>query len=299
MLKIEGLIAAPYTPFDNKGELNTSIIPMYANYLKKCGVSGVFANGTTGEGASLTIEERKTNAEAWIKHKSPNFKIMIHVGHNSLKTSQQLAEHAETIEADGIGAMSAYFYKPESVSALVALNKELAASAPSMPYFYYHIPSMTGVNFPMIDFLKHADNQIPNFVGIKYTHEDLMDMKLCMEYGDGKYSILHGRDEILLSGLILGVKGAIGSTYNYITPLFLRIIKAFGRQDFTLANELQIKAMKIVEVLLKFGGGTRAGKSIMRLIGVDLGQPRLPLSPLSTEEEIQLGKDLEALRFRE
>ena len=67
----------------------------------------------------------------------------------------------------------------------------------------------------MRDFLKAADGKIPNLAGIKYTHYDLMDLQLCMQVANGKYTLLYGRDQWLLSAIALGVHGAVGSTYNF------------------------------------------------------------------------------------
>ena len=61
------------------------------------------------------------------------------------------------------------------------------AAAPGLPYFYYHLPTVTGANFPMIDFLQCAEGRNPYLAGIKFTHENLMDMKLYLEYADKKY----------------------------------------------------------------------------------------------------------------
>lgn len=297
MNKIEGLIAATYTPFDEQGNVNIGLIAPYADYLKKSGVRGVFVNGTTGEGPSLSREERLACAEAWVAQKSADFKVLIHVGHNSITESKMLAGQAEKIGADGIGTMATSFFKPGDISALVTYNEQIAAEAPALPYYYYHIPGMTGVHFPMIDFLQSAQERIPNLAGIKYSHGDLMDMKLCLEYADRQFEVLHGTDEILICGLALGVRGAIGSTYNYMAPLFVQLIQAFDRQDLVRADELQYKAIKIIHLLIKGGGAIKAGRSFMRHIGLEMGNPRLPVLGLNTSEEAQLFRELDALQF--
>ncbi|MGI9543761.1 MAG: dihydrodipicolinate synthase family protein, partial [Cyclobacteriaceae bacterium] len=227
------------------------------------------------------------------------FKVIIHVGHNSIKTAQELAKHALRIGANSIGAIAPIFFKPENLDALVRYNALIAESAPDLPYFYYHLPAMSGVNFPMIEFLKAADEKISNLAGIKFTHNDFMDMKLCLDYADKKYTILQGHDEMLLSGLVLGIQAAIGSTYNYMAPLYLKMIEAFRGSDLELANGLQLTTAKIIRVLINYGGGVKAGKSIMRLAGLDCGPPRLPVKSLKPSEERQLQMELEALRFQD
>ena len=84
---------------------------------------------------------------------------------------------------------------------------QTASRARELSYYYYHIPSISGVYFHMIDFLKEADSKIPNLAGLKYTYEDFMDIQLCKEFKDGKYDILYGRDETLLCALALGFRG--------------------------------------------------------------------------------------------
>lgn len=297
MKKLEGLIAAAYTPFDRQGHLNTSIVPHYADYLKRCGVRGVFVNGTTGESTSLTEEERIRHAGEWVRHKNPDFKVIIHVGHNSVEVAKNLASHAQHIGADGLGAMAPDFLKTENIEALVAFNAAIAAAAPELPYYYYHMPAMTGAHYNMIDFIPLAEKSIPNFAGIKFTHEDLMDMKLCLEYGGGKYDILHGRDEILTCGLALGAVGGIGSTYSYLGPLFNRIIEAFRASNIQEADKLQFEAIRLIKVLHQYGGAVKAGKSFMRMVGLDLGKPRLPVIPLTEQRESALRLDLENAAF--
>jgi N-acetylneuraminate lyase len=299
MEKIEGLVAAVYTPFDASGALNTSIVSLYAQYLKDCGVRGVFVNGTTGEGLSLTSEERMACAEAWVRQKNDRFTVIIHVGHNSVEESKRLAAHAQSVKADAIGAMAPDFLKTENIEALVAFNATIAASAPELPYYYYHMPAMTGAHYNMIDFLPLAEKSIPNFAGIKFTHEDLMDMKLCLEYSNRKYDILHGRDEILICGLALGARGAIGSTYNYIAPLFTRILESYKRDDLQEADSLQLLAIKIIKVLHAYGGALKSGKYFMQFLGMDLGSPRLPITELSASQVRNLREELENLRFFE
>jgi len=241
------------------------------------------------------VKERLTAAEVWTSQKSSKFKVLIHVGHGSLKETLRLAKHAAKIGADGLGSMAPVFFKPSTLSELVEYNALIAQAAPKLPYYFYHIPSMTGVYFPMIDFLKLADNKIPNLAGLKFTYENFMDLKLCLEYKNKKYTILQGRDEILIAGMALGVTGAIGSTYNYMAPLFIKIMKAFKKGDLKLANELQFKAIQRIQILIKYGGGVKAGKAFMRRVGLDFGQPRMPVVGLTQKEEEALNRDLEKL----
>ena len=142
---IKGIIAAPFTPMNEVGEINPSIISDYAHKLKKDGLSGVFVCGTTGEGMSMTLEERKEIAEEWVKYQENDFKVIVHVGTTSFKQSQELARHAQKIGAYGTSIMGPIFLKPTNIEPLVDFCASVACAAPNIPFFYYHIPIISGI----------------------------------------------------------------------------------------------------------------------------------------------------------
>ena len=111
MEKIFGLIDAPFTPFDADGNVNFDPIPAYATMLAANGLTGVFINGSSGEGYMLTSEERMALAEKWMESVPEGFKVIVHVGSCCLRESVRLAAHAQQIGAWGIGAMAPPFPK--------------------------------------------------------------------------------------------------------------------------------------------------------------------------------------------
>lgn len=294
--QLTGLIAAPHTPFRPNGEIAYDIIPLQARLLAHNGVAGAFICGTTGEGASLTSDERRRVVEAWVAARPASLAIIVHVGHLSLGEASAYARHAQECGADAIASIAPSFFKPPGLSELVAWCAQVARSAPALPFYYYHMPLMTGINLLATDFLNAVHDQIPNLAGIKFTHENLMDFARSTEVAGGKYTLLFGRDEILLSGLILGAKGAVGSTYNYAAPLYHRLLAEFARRDLEAARRSQSQSMEFVDVLHRYGG-MAAGKSAMRFVGVDCGAVRLPLRPLTSKEEENLRIDLEKVGF--
>ena len=294
--KLEGLIAAPFTPMTADGALNMSAVKPYADLLAASGVKGVFICGTTGESASLTTDERKAVAEAWVAAAAGRLKIIVHVGSNCAADAIALARHAEQSGADAIGAMAPYFFKPQTAAELVAWFTPIANSN-SLPFYYYNMPSMSGVSVPVAEFLALGGKAMPTLAGVKFTHNNLMEMSQCLMLDGGRYEVLHGYDEILLCGLSLGATAAVGSTYNYAAKVYNRLIEAFRAGDIAAAAALQQYSVKIVEVIIKHGGGVRGGKAIMRLMGVDCGSCRLPLAPFTEAEYTELKAELEAIDF--
>jgi N-acetylneuraminate lyase len=275
--KITGLIAAPFTPMNEDGSLNTGMIPHYVAKLKNDRLSGVFICGTTGEGMLMTPEERMQVAEKWIPEQTEKFKVIVHVGTTSGKQSQKLAKHAEQNGAYAVGCMGPLFLPPTGVDELIGFCAEVASGSPNLPFYYYHIPSISGVKVSMVEFIQKAKEQIPNLAGIKFTDNNFMDMQQCLRLESGRWDILHGYDEQLLAGLAFGAKGAVGSTYNFMAPLYYGIIKDFENGDLDAAREKQALSVRVVNVLNKYGGAIAAGKALMKHVGVDCGPCRLPL----------------------
>lgn len=176
--------------------------------------------------------------------------------------------------------------------------KEIASVVPDMPFYYYHIPVLTGVGFPMYDLLQAIDGMIPNFAGVKYTHEDFMDFLSCLHYKNGKYDMVWGRDENMLPALSIGTKASIGSTYNYAAPLYHRLIDAFEAGDLVSAQQLQQQSIDMIRLLGKYGG-IATGKAYMKLIGLDCGTFRLPVKNMDATAFDQFKKDVAALSFEQ
>ena len=296
----EGLIAAPFTPFNAKGELNLSLIPDYYRFLKSNGVTGAFICGSTGEGVSLTLAEKKVVAEAWAacSNHDQDFRVMMFLGGTCIADCIDLAKHAYEIGLYAVSFTAPFYFKPANADMLAQSCKAIADQIPDMPFYYYHIPVLTGVNIAMIDLLKAVDGQIPNFAGIKYTHEDFMDFQSCMTFKNGYYDMMWGRDENMLSALALGTKASIGSTFNYLAPLYLSLMDAFNANDLKKAAELQQKSIDFIRFLGKYGG-ISVGKAYMKMAGLDCGEFRLPVKNMSLQDFEAFKLDVNGLDFNQ
>jgi N-acetylneuraminate lyase len=294
-MKFNGLIAAAFSPFNADGSLAPEKIPAMTRYYIEKELGGIFVCGSTGECSSLCFDERITLAESFINEAAGRIPVIVHVGSNSVQESARLAAHAQASGAEAIAAFSPSYFKPSDINALVASMAEIAAAAPELPFFFYHIPSMTGVNFRMIDFLPKAVAEIPSFAGLKYTHEDLMDYQLCVDYSS-VLQIMAGRDESMLAGLALGADAAVGSTYNYAPRIYQNVIAEFEKGNLKGARQWQRKSQLMVTLLQKYASST--SKDLMKLAGVDCGPVRLPCTNNSPTQLEELEKDLDRLELR-
>lgn len=297
--RLEGMVAASFTPMTPSGELNLDAIAPYADLMARSGVTGVFVCGTTGEAASLTTTERKQVLSRWIKEAKGRFKVIAHVGGNCQLDAVELARHAAENGAWGIGAIAPNFFKPATVEELIRFFKPIAAAAPEIPFYYYNMPAMTGVDLSVVRFLQEGKKEIPNLAGTKFTHNNLMEMAQCLNLDNGAFEVLHGYDEILTCGTALGAIAGVGSTYNYIPSVYAGIFEAMKKNDLATARALQKKSVEVVEVIIKYGGGVRGGKAIMNLIGIACGECRPPIASFTHEEYNSLKEDLNKIGFFE
>lgn len=294
---ITGLVAATHTPFHSDGSLNLAVVEKQAAHLQQTGVGAAFIGGTTGESHSLSLNERRALTQRWMEVTAgTSLKVVVHVGANCLGDVADLAAQAQALKVDAISALAPSYFKPRSVAALVDCCAQITAAAPELPFFLYDIPSFTGISLSMPDFLTLGTEKLPTLAGIKFTNPDGMMFQQCLHHSEGAFSILWGTDECLIAGLALGATGAVGSTYNFAAPIYQRIIKAFAQNDFTTARLEQKRSVELVARLASVGY-MGAAKSVMKMLGVDVGPARLPHTPLDTAQEKALQADLEQMGF--
>lgn len=298
MQPVEGIYAATFTPFKQDYSIHLDRIETYAEKLIQSKVDGIFINGTTGEFASLTLDERKQLTERWKEVVGEQIQVIVHVGGTCISDCQELARHAGETGVNGISAVAPYYFKPESMDELVTSIEMIASSAPEQPFYYYHIPPFTGVSFSMTDFLLQAGERVPNLHGVKFSSTNLTDAHGCLSIKEKPYTVFFGVDEILLSAMSIGIKAAVGSTYNFSMPVYQKMIEAFKQNDLDQANEYQVHITNMIRVIQQYGG-LRALKAVMKVSGFDCGPFRHPVNTLNQEELSQLQKDLDSIGFFE
>jgi N-acetylneuraminate lyase len=294
---LTGLAAAVHTPFHADGSLRLDAVEAQAAHLQAHGIGLAFVGGTTGEGPSLSLEERTALARRWLEVvRGTSLGVVVHVGSNCLADARALAAQAEGLGALAVCAFAPSYFKPRDVEALVACCADVASAAPRTPFYFYDIPALTGVLLSMPDFLEQAAGRIPTLAGLKFTSPDLMAYQRCLRAGDGAFDVPWGNDETLLAALALGARGAVGSTYNFTAPLYHRMLRAFAAGDLAAARTEQVRSAEIVRLLSGYGY-MGAAKAVMTMLGVDVGLARLPNSSLSAAQADELRGRLESLGF--
>ena len=296
--KLTGLVAAAHTPFTADGALNLEVVEKQAGHLAANHIGFVFINGTTGESHSLTLDERRRLAQRWMEvARGSKLEVIVHVGSNCIADARELASHAQKLGARAVSALSPSYFKPRSADILIECCAQIASAAPDLPFYFYDIPVFTGVSLPMPDLLARGREKIPNLAGIKWTNPDCYSYQLC-RHVPGDFDLPWGNDEYLLAALALGAVGAVGSTYNFAAPVYLRLMEHFASGNLDAARAEQFRSCQIVQTLAGFGF-MGAAKATMKMLGVDVGPARLPNANLDGAEIAQLRGKLESLGFFE
>jgi N-acetylneuraminate lyase len=285
------ILPAAFTPMYEDGSVNYLRIEALYQRCIQSGFKGIFLNGTTGECMSLSLDERQKLVEAWMdcrkQNNDPDFKIFVHIGSSNLYEAAQMAEHAQAQGANGIAMVPTFYFRPKTLEDLVEQCKFVAAAAPGVSFYYYNIPSLTGVNFPMISFMEAAIKQIPTFAGLKNSFHDLIDYQQCIHFAKDDYAMYWGSDEVFMMVYAAGNRHYVGSTYNFMSGIYSKMLDAYHACNLGKLTTLEGEANAIYKILNDYNS-LIAGKEVMRHIGIDCGPVRKPLKNFKAADSTSL-----------
>jgi len=296
-MKLHGLIAATHTPFHTDGTIAPESVSGYVEFLLKRKMDGLYVNGSTGEGISMSVDERKTMLDVFFQEVNGRVPVVAQVGANSLADAAALTAHAETVGVAAVSACAPSYFKVSSASTLVYCMTDIAAAAPKTPFYYYHIPRFTGVAIDMSRFLAEAQRKIPTFAGMKYTDMKVHEFQEIFEYDSRRLNVLWGTDEMLLSALAAGAQGAVGSTYPLCSTIFRNVLDAWERHDIETARLWQRRSWEYVKILNRYGNLLAGQRILMREFGIETGPCRLPLESMTEENGQKMIADLRNIGY--
>ncbi|MEH6681489.1 MAG: dihydrodipicolinate synthase family protein [Sediminicola sp.] len=295
-IDINGLIVAGFSPFHADGSINIAPIPKLVDNLITLGANGFYLMGSTGEGVSMTVDQRKQVTEAYTNAIAKRVTVIVNVSHTSYEVSADLTRHAIEMGADAVSATLPSYYTISTLDQLVYAVQKIADCQDRIPFLYYHIPGKTGLNFKMHRFLERISDKLPQLGGIKYTSGTIDDFMLCKQLFGNEYKMFFGVDELFLPALAMGADAFIGSTYNFMFPLYKDILHHYGNGNQKEAINSYFEAVQIIDAFLQYDG-LAAQKAIMKMLGHDFGGTKSPVLSLTKKEYVSLGTKLEKLNY--
>lgn len=296
-IPVPAILNAPFTPFHaGNFSVNTAPIPALARNAAAHGVNVVWAGGGMGQFETMTVAERTEVFQAWVREgKANGIYVIAHVGTNIRADAVALARAAAEAGADAIASVPEYYEATGSVQAVVDWLAPIAAAAPSLPFFYYHIPGETRTNIAMADFLRVAPAQIPTLAGVKYVSQDPADFLNCTTTLGGRFAMLWA-PEPKLTSLALDSQGAVLAE-DFYAQTYIKMSAAFASGDMAGARREQMWKESVMAVFRRYGGGFAERYVYPEWAGVDLGPPRPPGLPLAQSSVDSMLSELKALDF--
>lgn len=292
-IKFKGIMPALVSPLNEDGSVREKVLRGLINWLLEAGCTGFYICGATGEGTVMKIESRKVIAEITVDEVNGRGSVIDHVGAVDLRTALELARHASDLGVDAISSVPPFFYgyaEKEMIQYYQALS-----DASNVPLLMYASP-LSGVSVTADMVCKMLN--IKNMTGLKWTSSNYYEMRKIKELNGGDINVINGPDESLLCGLIMGADGGIGSTYNTMPKVFVRLFTSFSSGDIKDAQEAQFKANRLISILLKHGV-LNGVKDMLEMIGFDVGYCTYPLKRFTSAEQELFRAELKALRFEE
>jgi N-acetylneuraminate lyase len=285
-----GVIPALLTPFTYQDHVDTTALCDLTEYLLNSGMDGVYLCGSTGEGLLMTEEERCLVAETVIEQVGGRVPVIVHVGAPATSVSERLARHARQAGADAVASVPPFYYAVGQTE--IETHYRRIAQAAGIPLYLYNIPSATQVSLEarlICDLVRDGVAR-----GLKYTSYDQLNFREILESCGEEINVFTGPDEMLLPFLLMGAHGGIGTTYNLMPELFVELYAAWAVGELPRAQQAQYQIDRAILVIRKYGV-VPAVKAAMRLRGIDCGNPRAPLLPLSAEQVERLACELEGV----
>lgn len=284
---VEGIVTALITPFDDSGALKEEAIRSLIRFQLEKGVHGFLPCGTTGQGALMTLDERKRVAELVVEETKHKIPVIVQVGTPATQTTITLAKHAADIGAEAIACVTPYYYQPDEEGLI--RHYETIAKAVSLPVLVYNIPRHTGVNIKPEALLKLA--KMNAIVGVKDSTRDFLQLLETVEILPKDFVVLDGTEGYVLPALIMGAKGAVSALANALPELFTDLYREFKKGDLERAKTIQFKLKKVKRLTEQ--PNLAPIFEILKERGINCGNPRNPLRAMTKDERLQM---LEGLR---
>lgn len=275
--KFKNVTVALNTPFDSKEDIDLKATKKVVRYFCNKGIKSLYVCGSTGEGFLLNEEERKKVVEAAVEEAGNEMNIIVHVGTASTKLSADLAKHAEKVGAAATSAVPCVYYHLGEES--VYRHWTRITEAADLPFFIYNIPQLTSFTLSMPLFNRMLENE--RVAGVKCSSEPVHDILRYKQAGGKNFIVFNGPDEQYLAGRMMGADAGIGGTYGAMPELYLKMDELIKRKEYEKATMLQGTITPFIYRLCSFGSLYGAVKTLLRMDGCDIGDPRLPFLPVS------------------
>jgi 4-hydroxy-tetrahydrodipicolinate synthase len=280
--QFSGIIPPVITCFDEEGRINEAAQREVIRFQAKH-VNGFYPCGTYGSGPLMTVEERKRVAKIVVEEKG-SCDVIVHVGAINTHQSVELAEHAQSIGADAVGAIPPYYYKYTSEQLLDHYRALIRAV--DIPVFLYNNPGLSGnpISAEMLATL--ADEGL---AGVKDSAFDLVSFYMYLiKVRKPDFIFIIGTEAIAAAALDAGANGVISGLANVFPEFMASFYRTWQEGNPRKTGEHQLKVVK-ARSILKYGPTLTMTYAVLKMRGINAGHPRVPYQdiPASLYEQAE------------
>ena len=268
----KGTATALITPFTENGVDFASLDALLDDQVKN-GVNALVILGTTGEPATMSLDEKKSVIEFTVKKLKGKLPIIVGTGANSTKAAVEMSVLAEKMGADALLVVTPYYNKATQ-QGLIA-HYTAIADAVNLPIICYNVPGRTGVNLLPATFAKIAEHK--NIAAIKEASGNMEQIEEAIRLSKGKADVYSGDDGITVPVMAMGGIGVISVASNVAPKFTSDMTSAMLAGDIAKAAEMQLKMLPFVKALFSEVNPIPVKKAA-QLKGLCNGILRLPLT---------------------
>lgn len=291
-LKLGGAMTALITPMNSAGEVDLEALERLVRWQVESGIDGLVPCGTTGEGATLTCDERQRVIECVCRAADGRVPVVAGCGTNDTRTTLEGARGARSAGADALLVVSPYYNKPNRSGMIEHYSR--VAGETELPVVVYNVPGRTGQNLGVDLMLELA--AIPGVVAVKEAAGDLEQVGALLERRAPGFQILSGDDSLMLPALALGADGLISVVSNEAPAAMAAMIAAGRGGDFARARELHFRLLPLMRANFIESNPVPV-KTAMALMGFCEEVLRAPLGPPTARTREILREALAAARI--
>lgn len=273
------------TPFEESGEINYKELEKFIEFQIEEKVDSVVVCGTTGESATMSVDERKSVIKFVVEKVNKRIPVIAGTGSNNTIEAVNMTKYAENIGVDGALVVTPYYNKTTQKG--LVKHYERIAQNTNLPIILYNVPSRTGINIEPETCLELS--KIKNIVAIKEASGNISQVaqiaKLCKE----DLQIYSGNDDQIIPILSLGGIGVISVLSNIKPKYTHNMIQNYFNGNTEKAKEMQIKSLELINCLFCEVNPIPV-KAALNQIGFNFGIPRLPLIELSEINALKMKK---------
>ncbi len=275
-----GSLVAIVTPMSDDGNIDYSAFKKLIDWHVESGTKGIVVAGTTGESATLTVDEHTALIEAAVAHAAGRVPIIAGTGANSTTEAIELSSHAKRVGASYSLSVVPYYNKPSQEG--LYLHFRTIAEAVDIPLILYNVPSRTVADLANETVFRLAE--IENIIGIKDATADMGRGSELISKTPEDFAVYSGDDASFLPLMMLGSQGVISVTANIVPKQMQEVCDAIQNKDFQLAKKINDQLLMLHTNLFVEANPIPVKWGLKRMGRIAEGI-RLPLTSMNTQFE--------------